>query len=115
MSLSTNSRNVSGEYDLVWFVTSTLLSSLNLIQTVFTDGSFSISCAGLKEASDQISKQGIVFWRSRQSPWSSRELFFEVNVQQHWSKEFNGGNEANFGKVESEKHYPDRKQEPGHS
>lgn len=57
MSLSSNSRNVFVECDwLDLWQQGPWLSSLNLIQAIPTDGSFSINCSGLKHLSRFLNK-----------------------------------------------------------
>lgn len=78
------------------------LSSLNLIQTISTDGSSSISCAGLKPLTRFLNK-ALSFREAGSLLGPSGNYLLKWVWQQYWSKESNGGNEAKLSKVETGK------------
>ena len=102
MNLSTNFRNVFGECDWLDLWQVPCLSSLNLIQSISTDGSSSINCAGLKPLTRFLNKT-LSFREAGSLLGPPGNYLLKWMWQQYWSKESNRGNEAKLRKVETGK------------
>ena len=104
INLSTNSRNVFGECE--WFdfwQQVPCLSSQNWIWTISTDHSFQVNHAELKHLKKtRFLKKVLFFTEAGSLLGPPGNYLLKWMWQQHWGNKFNGGNEANLGKVETE-------------